>query len=266
MSFTTVDFDSALRPRPRQTARTRRHAEREHGAAADWGGHAPGGEGLAVQLMLRHRLDDDIPCGAEAVTLGPQPRHGHGVPVLLDPRGSMLREVGRASQRWAQGPVATLVNVADLVDGHLIGQVSAALLGSDWQPERLELILPEQALIDIDDEGILVLAALRDLGLGLTLDSFGAGIASMTVMRRLPLTGVKLARAIVRGLPESREDQAIARAVIGIAQAMGLTIIADGIETEQQRAFLGHCGCTEGQGALFGPAETVHAGPAHRPL
>ena len=93
-------------------------------------------------------------------------------------------------------------------------------------------------------------AALRDHGIGLTLDGFGAGLASLTVLRRLPLTGLKLARSVVRGLPGDGDDVAVARAGIAMAHAMGLVAIADGIETEAQRAFLRDAAARQGQATV----------------
>jgi len=258
----TAELDPIQQHRTRPAQRGRRQADRDIGGGEAWGG-AGMHEYLSMQLTLRHRLTDDVPCSAELTSHGLHPRGGQLPPALLDPQGQVLRDIVRVSRSWDEGPVATLIQAADLAQGGLIGHVATALTRSGWQADRLELILPEQALIDLDDDAILSLAALRDLGLGLTLDAFGAGIASMTVMRKVPLTGVKLARAIVRGLPDNREDAAIARAVIGIAQAMGLNVIGDGIETEQQRAFLAHCGCHEGQGPLFGPSIPLQAGTHH---
>ncbi len=99
---------------------------------------------------------------------------------------------------------------------------------------------------------LLTLSAIRDLGAGIGLDDFGAGIASLTMLKRLPLTTIKLDRSLVRDLPFDRDDAAIVRASIDTAHALGLTVVAEGIETEPQRAFLSGCGCDEGQGYLFG--------------
>lgn len=121
-------------------------------------------------------------------------------------------------------------------------------------PERLELELTESQLLADDTETLLALSAVRDLGVGLTLDDFGAGQTSLSVLKRLPLTAMKLDRALVRGLPAEREDAAIARALIATAHALGLSVVAEGIETEAQRAFLAAAGCDEGQGYLFSEA------------
>ncbi len=91
----------------------------------------------------------------------------------------------------------------------------------------------------------------RDLGVGLALDDFGTGYASLAMLRRLPLTVLKLDRSLVHALPREPEDAAIARALVQAGHAMGLCVVAAGIETPAQRDFLLGIGCNAGQGPLF---------------
>jgi len=98
---------------------------------------------------------------------------------------------------------------------------------------------------------LLTLSAVRDLGVGIALDDFGTGFASLSMLKRLPLTVMKLDRSLIRDLPDNVEDSAIVKAVIETGHALGLTVVAEGIETEAQRAFLSGTGCDEGQGYLF---------------
>jgi EAL domain-containing protein (putative c-di-GMP-specific phosphodiesterase class I) len=236
----TFELEAPGLSRPR--ARLRRDGRRTaQDWASDWRAEPP-----PVQLMLRCRLESGMECAAEAALPG-------RIAAGLD-REAALRAVAAVAERWGGGAVAVPVTAAEVQEGRLIRAV-AAMLDAGLTPERLELVLPEAALIGLDEGVVLTLAALRDLGIALTLDGFGAGVASLTVLRRLPLTGLKLARGVVRGLPEDGDDAAMARAGIAMAHAMGLVAIADGIETEAQRAFLAQCGCDEGQGALFGTAK-----------
>ncbi len=149
--------------------------------------------------------------------------------------------------------MAVPLTAGEVASGHA-ATVGAALVAAGVPAERLELLLPEAAVAGLEEPALLALAALRDLGAGLVLDGFGAGAASLTVLRAVPLSAVKLARSVVRGLPEGSDDAALARAAIGMAHALGLAVIADGIEAETQRAWLAAQGCDAGQGPLFGAA------------
>lgn len=212
----------------------------------------------SAQLMPRRGLADDRLTGGEAVCL--RPTRG-GPSTLWDPQSPILRQVAQLAGPWGNGVIAIGYPAADLQAERMLSQVVASLAAAGLPAHRLELILSEAALVALDGDGLLALSALRDIGVGLCVDAFGAGTASLTLLRRLPLTSLKLARNVVRALPEDREDAAIARAIIATAHAMELTVIADGVESERQRAFLAHCGCDEGQGALFGPSLSLAGAP-----
>ncbi len=204
-------------------------------------------------------------CGAAALTRWPHRRRGlvpaadfapmaERVGLAGEIGGWALAEACTAAAGWpAQVPVSVAVSVRQLDDDALIDQVANALAASALPPERLELALAEEALVGCQAEMLLSLAALRDLGIGLALDDFGAGPASLSLLKRLPLTTLKLGGAMLRELPRNREDAAIARAVVEAAHALDFFVVADGVETEAQRAFLASIGCDAGQGALFGP-------------
>ena len=166
----------------------------------------------------------------------------------------VLQQACIAASAWSGNATVCV----DIAGGHLdqdglLEQVAAALEASSLPPERLELELSETHLAQCLDEHLLRLAALRDLGVGVALDEFGAGAASLTLLKRLPLTTVKFDAVLLRDLAFSREDRAILQAVIQAAKALGLVTVATGIETEDQRATLAAMGCNAGQGSLFGP-------------
>ena len=236
--------DSVPTPgRPRRRAEPPRFAASRDPGPEGWGGAEP----AIAHLHPRRRLADDLPVGHEVI--GPRNRA-----LLLDPHAGLMRQIVAASE----GGVVALMYPGAVIDADRVtGQVAAVLDVAGLPARRLEVVLPEAALIDLETDGLLALSALRDRGVSLCIDAFGTGVASLTLLRRLPLTRLKLARSLVRAVPEDREDAAILHAIITTAHAVGLTVVGDGIETERQRAFLAHSGCDEGQGPLFGPALQV---------
>ena len=163
----------------------------------------------------------------------------------------VLLEACTEAMRWAGHRLSVNVSARQLQSGVLPVQLAIALEESGLPPDRLELELTESMLVDGSTDTLLALSAVRDLGVGLALDDFGTGFASLSMLKRLPLTVMKLDRSLVRDLPANCEDAAIVRAVIGTGHALRLVVVAEGIETEAQRAFLSGIGCDEGQGYLF---------------
>ncbi len=163
----------------------------------------------------------------------------------------VLAEACTEAMGWGHYRLSVNVSARQLQSGVLPIQLAMALEQSGLSPDRLELELTESMLVDGSIDTLLTLSAIRDLGVGLALDDFGTGFASLSMLKRLPLTVMKLDRSLVRDLPANREDAAIVRAVIATGHALRLTVVAEGIETEAQRAFLSGIGCDEGQGYLF---------------
>jgi EAL domain-containing protein (putative c-di-GMP-specific phosphodiesterase class I) len=201
--------------------------------------------------------------GAEALIRWPHRKRGlvpPGAFIPLAERTGQITSIGEwvvrtaciAATGWPHDwTVSVNVSARQLSDGALLQQVATALDESGLSPDRLELELTESMLVDVSLDTLLTLSAIRDLGVGIALDDFGTGFASLAMLKRLPLTVMKLDRSLVRDLPGDREDAAIVRAVVQTGHALGLSVVAEGIETEQQRAFLSGIGCDEGQGYLF---------------
>lgn len=215
--------------------------------------------GFAPSVCLRTGLR----AGAEAQILWPHRKRGPLSPTAFLPLaeetgrivalgGWALREACHAAAAWpGGGRVAVNVWPRQIRAGRLLIDMASALDDSALPPERLALEIEESALLDEDPDVFLTLAAARDLGVELVLDAFGVGLASLAVLRRVPLTGLKLDRSLIRLLPRDRADAAIVQALVRTAQALELCVRADGIDTEEQRAFLAAIGCDEGQGQLF---------------
>jgi EAL domain-containing protein (putative c-di-GMP-specific phosphodiesterase class I) len=220
--------------------------------------------GFVLHYQPRLALDSGERVGLEALLRWPRPRSGV-MPAAdflpLAEESGLITEIGgwvllaacREAMRWpAPWMVSVNVSPRQLTEGALLGQVAAALELSGLDPERLELEVAEPNLLGFDVEALLALSAIRDLGAGIGMDNFGTGLASLSMLKRLPLTTMKIDRSLVRDLPRAVEDAAIVRAIVATADALGLTVVAEGIETEAQRAFLADCGCRQGQGYLFG--------------
>lgn len=218
---------------------------------------------FVLHYQPRLHLDSGEIRGAEALIRWPHRKRGLIPPgafipiaersgLISDIGGWVLAEACRACMEWP-GRLTVSVNVSarQLQDGVLLRQVSDALDRSGLPPEQLELELTESMLVEECLETLLALSAIRDLGVGLALDDFGTGYASLSMLKRLPLTVMKLDRSLVRGVPQDPEDSAIVRAIVETGTALRLGITAEGIETEAQRAYLVGIGCGEGQGYLF---------------
>lgn len=246
-----------ITPDIRAEAADRRRMERELAAATREGR-------LALHYQPRLMLESGRPVGAEALIRWPHRKRGlisQGMFLPIAERSGQVVEIGAwalvtACQDAAAWPETSVVavNIAacHLAAPSLLGHVAAALETSGLPPERLELGIGERVLQDVDSDVFLALAAVRDLGVGLAVDDFGCAVGSLTMLRRLPLTMLRLDRALVRDLVGEHELLAITRAVTGTGHALGLRVGAVGIETERQRVVLTECGCDEGQGPLFG--------------
>lgn len=245
-----------LGPDARAEAAERRRLEQDLRLATTQGGFAleyqprlslPGGEVVGAEALIRwpHRRRGLVPPNA-FIPLAEQCG-------LITPIGAwVLREAAAEAATWPKHLTLSVnVSARQLQDGVLLAQVAQALHHSGLSPDRLELELTESLLVDAGEETFFTLSALRDLGVGLALDDFGTGFASLAMLKRLPLTVMKLDRSLVREVPHDREDTAIVRAVADTGRALGLTVVAEGIETEAQRDFLAGIGCDQGQGFLF---------------
>lgn len=129
--------------------------------------------------------------------------------------------------------------------------VRDALAACDLPGSMLELEITERVLIDDAPDTLAMFSALRELGVSLVIDDFGEGYSALNYLRRLPINGLKLSRQFLQGAPENASDVAICQAVAGMARGMGLSILAEGVETAAQRDFMLGLGIEEGQGYFY---------------
>jgi diguanylate cyclase len=157
----------------------------------------------------------------------------------------------------AQGlQLAATVNVSasQLSDPGFADSVAIHLGSAGLEPNSICLELTESALMGAGAEPRHALASLKGLGVYVAIDDFGTGYSSLASLKRLPVEVVKVDRSFVDGLGTDREDSAIVAAVLSLAHAMGLHVVAEGVETPLQAAELVALGCTVAQGYLWSPA------------
>jgi EAL domain-containing protein (putative c-di-GMP-specific phosphodiesterase class I) len=166
----------------------------------------------------------------------------------------MLRQACHDAAAWPRDFfVSVPVSQRQLTTGKLVKQVIEALSRVDLPASQLELALTETMLIDDNEDVRFALKALRGLGVGLILDNFGTSYTSFSLLKRLPLTMLKLDRSMIHGMPADKENVAILRATIDTAHALGIGVIADGVESEDQCQMLNGFGCDIVQGAHMNP-------------
>lgn len=162
---------------------------------------------------------------------------------------------------WSGRPVAVSVNLSarQLSDRSLAQRVEASLAASGLAPWSLCLEITESALMDDPAWAIAQLEALRASGIRFAADDFGTGYSSLAYLKALPLDALKIDRSFVAGLPDSLEDLAITQAILSMSDALGLSVTAEGIETDQQFDVLLELGTGFGQGYLWGKAMSTEA-------
>jgi len=148
--------------------------------------------------------------------------------------------------------LAVNVSASQFAQPDFVAKVQQIVQQTGARPDRLELELTESMLANDLEDIITKMLALKDHGIGFSLDDFGTGFSSLTYLRRLPLDKLKIDQAFVRSLLTSPKDAAIAQAVITLGHSLKLEVIAEGVETQEQRQQLASMGCGICQGYLFG--------------
>lgn len=161
-------------------------------------------------------------------------------------------------QRWSLRPQTAQLTISINVSARqfrqrdFVQQVTDAIARHQVRPALLKLELTESALLDSVDEVVQRMHEIRALGVRISLDDFGTGFSSLSYLKRLPLDQLKIDQSFVRDVIDNASDTAIVRAILVMSQALGLDVVAEGVETPAQRAFLSAHGCQHYQGYLFG--------------
>lgn len=157
----------------------------------------------------------------------------------------------------AQLTISVNVSARQFSDLAFVERVLDIVDRTGANPHRLILKLTESLLLDEVETTIGKMIALRQRGIRFSLDDFGTGFSSLSYLKRLPLSEIKIDRSFVQNLIDDANDAVIVRAILALADSFGLSVIAEGVETLAQRDFLLRSGCTRFQGYLFGRAEPV---------
>jgi EAL domain-containing protein (putative c-di-GMP-specific phosphodiesterase class I) len=167
-----------------------------------------------------------------------------------------LKEACRQMVEWEKaglGSISLAVNVSvrQLFDDSFVSEVARLLDHYQLAPSRIEIELTETVVMAEPERAILQLQRLRDIGVNVSVDDFGTGYSSLSYLKRLPLSSIKIDRAFVRGVDHDADNAAIVVAVLGLARNLGLSVVAEGIETEAEERHLRSAGCVVGQGYRY---------------
>lgn len=239
-------------------------------------------ERISLETSLRHALErnelrlhyqakldlktNEI-TGMEALLRWQHPDFGMVTPLRFIPiaeETGLILPIGRwvlktacaqnvAWQRHGLPPMCVAVNLTarQFADENLLPDVAAALEASGMRPELLELEITESMVMHTPEQAIKVLTAVKQMGVRIAIDDFGVGYSSLAQIRRFPIDTLKVDRSFVRDLAKNAENQAITEAIIAMGRTLSLTVVAEGVETQEQQAFLSNHACDAMQGFYF---------------
>ncbi len=221
---------------------------------------------ISLAYQSRVHLASGRTTSVEALARWDHPERGPvspGVFIPLAERSGLIHKLGRLvlvqacrqAKRWQQAgkPVRVAVNLSvfQLQQAGLVADVAAVLNETGLDAALLELEITESAAMSDVETNIETLTELRDMGIYLSVDDFGTAYSSLNYLKRLPIDSLKIDQSFVRDIGSNAADAAIVRAVVALGKSMNFTLIAEGVETETQLAFLRDLACDEAQGYLF---------------
>ena len=225
---------------------------------------ALGREEFEVVYQPQYDLATERQCGSEALVRWHHPVHGkiapgHFISVaedtgLIVPLGEwVLRRACTDAAKWPD-PLIVAVNLspAQFRDGDIAETVAEVLKETKLPPERLELEITENLLINDTEEVLGKLNRLRQLGVAIAMDDFGTGYSSLNYLARFPFSKIKIDRQFIRNMTRDPATRAIVKTIIALGKSLDVTITAEGVETEEQAAMLREFGCPQVQGFLYG--------------
>ncbi|MCX7097914.1 MAG: EAL domain-containing protein [Methylococcales bacterium] len=224
------------------------------------------------ELFLYYQVQVDIngrAVSAEALVRWDQPERGWIPPAQFIPLAEetdlilligywVLRQGCMTLAHWAKSPatrhlkLAVNVSARQFRQDNFVELVMLALQESGANPNLLKLEITESLIMENSDDTIAKMYAIKQLGVGFSMDDFGTGYSSLSYLQKMPLDQLKIDRAFVRDLVEDSQEASIIRIILALGQSLGLTVIAEGVETAVQWNYLHKCGCLIFQGYLFG--------------
>jgi len=216
---------------------------------------------------IRHAADGS-PAALEALLRWPQADGSYIAPTdfiqlcedtgLIISLGRWVIHAAARAQRqlvsagWGQLPIAVNVSAVQLFNSDLVGDFSRAMQEFSLQPGALQMELTESVLMRNPTQALQTLGYLHANGIGVALDDFGTGFSSMSYLQHLPLDSLKIDRVFVKDVETNPRNAAICRALLSLGHSMGLSVIAEGVETDGQHRWLAAHGCDQVQGYLLG--------------
>jgi diguanylate cyclase (GGDEF)-like protein len=225
---------------------------------------ALGREEFEVVYQPQFDLATERQCGSEALIRWQHPVHGkiapgHFISVaedtgLIVPLGEwVLRRACSDAAKWPESLfVSVNLSPAQFRDGDVAETVAQVLKETGLRPERLELEITENLLINDTEEVLGKLNRLRQLGVAIAMDDFGTGYSSLSYLARFPFSKIKIDRQFIRNMTRDPAMRAIVKTIIALGRSLDVTITAEGVETEEQAAMLREFKCPQVQGFLYG--------------
>ena len=230
---------------------------------------------LNLHFQPQVDIDSGRVSGAEALLRWRHPEFGlvppsEFIPVaedtgMIQALGEwVLRQACEQGRRWREAghvdlTMAVNLSVRQLSDAGLAARVARVLDETGYPPEALELEITENLLMQHSDENLRILNGFGDMGIRLTVDDFGVGYSSLAYLQSFPIQALKIDRVFVNRIGHTLHDDAIVGAIIAMAQALHLRVLAEGVETHEQIAFLRARGCRAAQGYFYGRPVTAEA-------
>ncbi len=250
--FFTADMNQRTRARAQLGSELRRALERDE---------------FILYYQPKFELQNATVCGAEALLRWRHPERGvvspaEFIPVLEEtglivPVGEwVVRRACEDLKSWiAAGlpvlPIAVNLSARQFRQPDLDTRIRALVAEAGIDPGLIELEITESQLMHDPDQAIRVLRALREAGIRIAIDDFGTGYSSLAYLTRFPLAALKIDRSFVADVLSDQADATIVRTIIDMAQTLGFTVVAEGVETEAQAEFLRGLGCEQAQGYFF---------------